>query len=157
VWLGRREVRAGETVPVNVLTRTYRGEERTQTLDLVVPRTARGTVSIVVSDGARLAQTEQRETRPPREAESVAQMIRVFNRARRNNRIYVKLVAPAPGAVVAGEPQPALPPSVLAVLEGDQPGADVLPLSSVVLGEWALPSDHAVTGHRTLALTLREP
>jgi hypothetical protein len=156
VWLGRSEVRAGDTMPVHVLTRSYRGEARTHTIDITIPRTARGTLSLVVSDGTRLAMSEQRETRPPREAESVAQMIRVFNKSRRNNRIYVKLVAPAAGAVVAGEPQPGLPPSVLAVYEGDQPGGDVLPLSSAVLGEWALPSDHAVTGQRTLAVTLRQ-
>ena len=86
----------------------------------------------------------------------MAQMIRVFNRARRNNRLYVKLVAPASGAVVHGEQLPALPPSVLAVLEGDQPGGDVLPLANTVLGEWELQADQAVSGQRTLAVPLRD-
>jgi hypothetical protein len=156
VWLGTREPKAGSTVPVHVLTRSYRGVERTHTLDVAIPAHARGTVSLVVADGNRLAQIEQREYRQPREAESVDQMIRVFNRARRNNRLYVKLVAPASGAVVQGEQLPALPPSVLAVLEGDQPGGDVLPLANTVLGEWALPAEHAVIGQRTLTVTLRD-
>ena len=156
VWLGTREPRAGSIAPVHILTRSYRGVERTDTLQLPIPAHARGTVSIVVSDGSRLAQIEQRDHRQPRQADSVAQMIRVFNRARRNNRLYVKLVAPASGAVVQGEQLPALPPSVLAVLEGDQPGGNVLPLANTVLGEWELPADQAVSGQRTLAVPLRE-
>lgn len=157
VWLGRREARPGDTVPLHVMTRSYRGVERTQTVPLKIPPHARGTLQVLVSDGTRLALAEQRELRPPREAESVEQMIRVFNRARRNNRIYVKLLAPAPGAVVSGEPQPGLPPSVMAVIEGDRPGAGVQPLSNAVLGEWELPAaDQAVTGQRTLSITLRD-
>jgi hypothetical protein len=157
VWIDAREPKAGDTVAVNILTRGYRGVERTQTLALPIPPHARGTVSIVVSDGARLAQLEQRDFRQPRDVESVDQIIRVFNRARRNNRIYVKLVASSPGAVVNGEQLSALPPSVLAVIEGDQPGGNVLPLSSSVLGEWELSADQAVTGQRTLAVALKTP
>jgi hypothetical protein len=130
--------------------------EKTQTLSLPIPPHAHGSLSIVVSDGSRLAQIEQRDFRQPRDAESVAQMIRLFNRARRNNRLYVKLVASSPGAVVQGEQLPALPPSVIAVLEGDQPGGNVQSLGTVVLGEWELPADQAVTGQRTLAMTVRE-
>jgi SpoIVB peptidase S55 len=157
VWIDAREPKPGDTVAVRILTRGYRGIERIQTLSLPIPAHARGTVSIVVSDGTRLAQLEQRDFRQPRDAESVDQIIRVFNRARRNNRIYVKLVASSPGAVVNGEQLSALPPSVLAVIEGDQPGGNVLPLSSTVLGEWELSADQAVTGQRTLAVALRTP
>jgi hypothetical protein len=157
VWIDAREPKAGDTVAVRILTRSYRGVERTQTLALPIPANARGTVSIVVSDGTRLAQLEQRDFRQPRDAESIDQMIRVFNRARRNNRIYIKLVASSPGAVVNGEQLSSLPPSVLAVIEGDQPGGNVLPLTSAVLGEWELSAEHAVTGQRTLAVALKTP
>jgi SpoIVB peptidase S55 len=157
VWLDAVEPRAGSSVTLSILTRTYRGEERTQKLKLPIPPQASGTVSIVVSDGARLAQLEQRDFRQPRQIDSVEQMIRVFNRTRRGNRIYVKLIASAPGAVVHGETLSSLPPSVLAVIEGDQPGGNVLPITSAVLGEWELPTEHAVTGQRTIPVALRTP
>jgi len=157
VWIDAREPKPGDTVNVRILTRSYRGVEKTQTLALPIPLHARGTVSIVVSDGTRLAQIEQRDYRQPRDAETIDQLIRVFNRARRNNRIYVKLVAPSPGAVVNGEQLSALPPSVLAVIEGDQPGGNVLPLANAVLGEWELSADQSVTGQRTLAVALKTP
>ncbi len=43
----------------------------------------------------------------------VSQMMRTFNRARRNNRLYVRLTSTDSGAVVNGEPMAGLPPSVL--------------------------------------------
>jgi SpoIVB peptidase S55 len=157
VWVDTREPKPGDTLNVRILTRSYRGIERTQTLALRIPSHARGTVSIVVSDGTKLAQLEQRDFRQPRDADSVDQMIRAFNRTRRNNRIYVKLIAPSHGAVVNGEQLSALPPSVLAVIEGDQPGGNVLPLTNAVLGEWELPAEQAITGQRTLSVALKAP
>jgi hypothetical protein len=123
---------------------------------VAIPGHATGSLSVVVSNGTRLAQAEQRD-RQPTQAQSVDQMIRIFNRARRNNRIYVRLTASAPGAVINGETLSALPPSVLAVIEADRDNGAVRPLSSAVLGEWELPSDYAVAGQRSLKLTVREP
>jgi hypothetical protein len=155
VWLGTREPRRGQTVPVHVVTRSYRGEERTHTIPIQMPAGATGPLSLVVSDGTRLAASELREMKPPSTSDSVRQLIRAFNKARRNNRIYLKLVQSVPGAIVGGEAQPGLPPSVLAVVEGTQPGATVLPLGVAVVGEWDVPSDEAISGQRTLAVTLR--
>jgi hypothetical protein len=155
VWLGTREPKAGATVPVHVVTRSYRGEERTHTIPIRIPDGSSGPLSLTVSDGARLAVSERIEQRPPSPSDSVPQLIRAFNEARRNNRIYVKLTRATSGAIVAGEREPALPPSVLAVIEGAQPGAVVQPLSSAVVGEWDVPSDVAITGQRTLPVVVR--
>ena len=155
VWLGAREPRAGETVQVHVVTRSYRGEERTHTIPIRIPAGSSGALSLIVLDGARLAFSEQREQRPPSPSDSVPQLMRAFNEARRNNRIYVKLTRATSGAIVAGEREPSLPPSVLAVIESAQPGVVVHPLSSAVVGEWDVPSDEAITGQRTLPVIVR--
>jgi hypothetical protein len=155
-WLDNENPRAGTTVPLHILTRTYRGEESMRTVPVTIPPNASGTLQVVVSDGTRLQQVEQRD-RQPSQAQSVDQMIRIFNRARRNNRIYVRLVSSAPGAVINGDTLSALPPSVLAVIEADRDNGNVRPLSSAMLGEWELPSDYAVVGQRTLTMAVRQP
>ena len=155
VWLGAREPRAGQTVPVHVVTRSYRGEERTHTIPIRIPAGSSGALSLIVSDGTRLAFSERSEQRPPSTSDSVPQLIRAFNESRRNNRIYVKLTRATSGAIVAGEREPSLPPSVLAVIESAQPGVVVQPLSSAVVGEWDVPSDEAITGQRTLPVLVR--
>jgi hypothetical protein len=153
VWLDDPRPRAGRTAPLKVLFRTYRGEEIVRTLPIEIPANASGTLSLLISDGARLGLSEQRETRVP-QPRSVDQMIKTINKGRRNNTLYVKLLGSDAGAVVNGELLSSLPPSVLGVLEGDRSGGSFNPLHSTTLGEWELPTDHAVSGSRTLTITI---
>jgi hypothetical protein len=153
-WLDAARIRPGLDVDLKVLTRSYRGEEALRTIPIKIPANARGTLSLLVSDGTRLSQWEQREWRQALDAQSIAQMIRVFNNTRKNNRLYVRLISQAPGAVVDGETLPALPPSVLAVYEADRNGGTFSPLRNAIIGEWEFPTDYAVVGSRMLTLTI---
>ncbi|PYR18886.1 MAG: hypothetical protein DMF94_18290 [Acidobacteria bacterium] len=153
VWLDDPRPRAGRTVPLKILFRTYRGEEVVRTLPLDIPANASGTLSLLVSDGARLGLTEQREARLP-QPRSVDQMIKALNKARRNNTLYIKLLGSDAGAVVNGELLSSLPPSVLGVLEGDRNGGNFNPLHSATVAQWELPTEHAVAGSRTLTITV---
>ena len=152
VWVDDPRVRPGHPVAVKVLLRHWRGETELRTITVTVPPTATGTLSLVVSDAARLAQMEVRETRSLSPRSSIPQIVRAANKVRRNNRLYVKLVAMMPGAMVNGEPLAALPPSVLAVFDGDRASGNVGALQTLTLGEWELTLDRAVTGARTLSL-----
>jgi len=155
VWLDDPRPRAGRTVPLKVLFRTYRGEEVVRTVPIQIPANASGSLSLLVSDGARLGQIEQREARSA-QPKSVDQMIRSLNKARRNNILYVKLLGSEPGAVVNGELLSSLPPSVLGVLEGDRNSGNFNPLHSATISEWELPTEHAVAGSRTLTISVSQ-
>ena len=155
VWIDDPRPRAGRTVPLKVLLRTYRGEELVRTLPIEIPSNASGTLSVMVSDGNRLSLIEQREARLP-QPRSVPQMIRTLNKARRNNTLYVKLLGSDAGAVVDGEVLSSLPPSVLGVLEADKNGGNFNALHSATLGEWEIPTEHAVNGARTLTITVSQ-
>ena len=154
VWLDGARARAGKTVPLKVLMRTYRGEEIVRTVPLEIPANASGSLSVMVSDGSRLAQWERREVRQPSEPRSVPQLMRTLNTLRKNNRLYVRLLASDAGAVISGEPLSSLPPSVLGVLEADRSTGDFVPLRSATLGEWNLPTEFVVMGSRTLTINL---
>ena len=116
----------------------------------ILPETS--ATKLLVTDGRQLNAIEQRDLRRSVQPQSVAQMIRVLNDTRRNNRIYIRLLNGKPGAVVNGEALTALPPSVLSVLESDSNGGSFLPIRSAAVGEWELPMDSAVTGSRVLAV-----
>ena len=152
VWIDEVRPRAGRTVPLKILTRGYRGEEKISTVPIAIPANASGPLSIMVTDGRQLNVLEQRELRRSFQPQSVEQMIRVLNTTRRNNRIYVRLLAGAAGAVVNGEAMTALPPSVLAVLEADRNGGSFSPIRSATLGEYEVPMAMAVVGVRTLTI-----
>jgi SpoIVB peptidase S55 len=154
VWLDGVRARPGRTVPLKVLMRTYRGEEVVRTVPLEIPANASGSLSVMVSDGSRLAQWERREVRQPTEPRSVPQLMRALNTLRKNNRLYVRLLASDAGAVVSGEPLSSLPPSILGVLEADRSTGDFVPLRNATLGEWNLPTDYAVVGSRVLTINV---
>jgi SpoIVB peptidase S55 len=154
VWIDESRPRAGRTVPLKVSFRTFRGEEVVRTLPVSIPANARGSLSILVTDGSRLEQAEQREARLPQQLRSVSQLIRNLNKARRNNNLYVKLLGQEAGAVVNGETLSSLPPSVLSILEADRSGGSFNALQTATLGEWELPTEHAVTGSRTLTVVI---
>ncbi len=157
VWVDGTRVRAGRPATLKVLLRTYRGDEVTRDVTIQIPPNARGSVQVMVADGLRLSQFESRELQvQPMQATGLPQMIRVLNSARKNNRLYVRLVTRDDGAVVKGEPLAALPSSVLAVMESDRNGGSFRPLQSALVGEWEITPGLAVTGSRTLTLPLEE-
>jgi hypothetical protein len=155
VWLDDPRPRAGKSVPLKVLFRTYRGDDIVRTLPIDIPANATGSLSVLVSDGARLGQAEQREARTA-QPRSVDLVIKSLNKARRNNTLYVKLLGSNAGAVVNGETLSSLPPSVLGVLEADRNGGTFNPLHNATLGEWQLPTEHAVSGARTVTITVSQ-
>ena len=156
-WVDSVRIKPGATVPLKVLLRTWRGEEVTRTLPVEIPSNASGTLQMMVADGSRLAQWESRELQMlPLQTRNLPQMMSVLNKARKNNRLYVRLISQDGGAVVKGESLSSLPPSVMAVMESDRNGGNFSPLRSALLGEWELATGHAVTGSRTLRLEIEQ-
>lgn len=155
VWLDTMQPRAGRPVTVNVLLRSFKGEEIVKRVPIEIPANATGSLQLLVSDAARLQQEERRETRGA-EAQRVSQLIRTFNRAPRGNRLYVRLSSPARGAVVNGEPLEALPPSIMAVLEADRSNGAMATLRSATRGEWEVPTELAISGSRLLNISLTQ-
>jgi hypothetical protein len=157
VWVDGPRVKAGGPATLKVLLRTYRGDEITKDVTIQIPPNARTSVQVMVADGIRLSQWESRELQvQPMQTTGLPQMIRVLNNARKNSRLYVRLVTRDDGAVVKGEPLAALPSSVLAVMEADRNGGSFRPLQSALVGEWEITPGLAVTGSRTLTLPLEE-
>jgi hypothetical protein len=154
VWLDTTDIQAGRSVPVKILVAPWRGDPFVRTINVDIPRNAEGPLTLVVADGTRFSQWEQREHRATLRPVSVDQMVKVLNTSRRGNRIYVRLVGRDTGAVVNGEVMPSLPSSVLTVMQGDRGTAANPPLQSSILGAWEIPMDYAVEGLRTLALQL---
>jgi len=156
VWLDAVRPRAGDTVPLKIQVRTYGGAQEVHTVLVTLPPEP-GEISILVADAAQLAQWEQRELRRQEAPGSVAELIRRLNETRRRNRIYIRLLRPAPGAIVDGQPLPSLPPSILSVLEGDRAGGRFAPLGQAIAGAWELTLDSTVSGSRTLTATVGPP
>ncbi len=145
-------IRPGDTVPVRIAARTLDGEEIVRTVGVTLPRDVTGSVRLLVADAATLDRREAQVGRQPHQARSLPQLIRALNAGRQQDRLYVQLLVSRPGAVVRGQARPALPPSVLAVLDGYRAGGDVTRLRDAALGEWEVPIGYVTSGSRQLSL-----
>ena len=148
-WLDSADVRPGRQVPLKVHLRTWRGDDDVRTIPIEIPAGAPGPLTLLVADAARMSQWE-RENAPPAPPASIDQLVRQIRRLRRNNVLYVRLYTRGAGAVINGEPLPALPASVLTVMQGDRSSSASAAMQSVVVGSWDVPLPHAITGSRTL-------
>lgn len=151
-WIDAVRPRPGETVPLHVQVRHFRGATETITIPIDVPSHARGRMTLLVSDGASLAEWERRDGRVETPA-TVADLVRVLNRTPRANRIYVRLLADLPGAVVNGEAMGSLPPSVQSVFTENR-ASNSSALRQAVLGSWDRRLDVSVRGSRELSFTV---
>jgi hypothetical protein len=153
-WLGNPRPRAGAAVRLHVETRTFRSGPTVHTLDVPVPAHAAGIpLQIRIVDGGALAQQEGRR-RTIEQARSIPELVSLLNGSRRGDRWYVQLVRAARGTVVGGRDMPALPGTVLTVLDGTAPSTT---LDQEVLGEWEIRADAVATGQRTLSFTPAAP
>jgi hypothetical protein len=154
-WVERTgPVRPGSTVNLKLLLRTYRGDVVEESVPFTLPANARpGAYTLLVADAPTLTLMEQREMRQSFLPKDLDQLIRAINALRRNNHVYVRLLRAEEGAIVGGEFLQSLPPSVLSVM-GTAQGDDVVPTRTASIWEHDLPTDYAISGSRTLTLTL---
>ncbi len=151
-WFESSRVRSGETAPLRVTLRDYRGAERTRTLDIPVPESAAGArLSVLLADAPTMMASEV--TRATGTPIRVEQIYRAISRHPRRSRLYVRLMrADRDAVVVGGDYLPSLPPSVRSVIARDASGAAGRSLGASILWEGHLDFDATVTGARRLAL-----
>ncbi len=151
-WLDTTMPHPGATVGVQVLLRHYRGDTETISIPVTLPTGASGPLTLLVSDAATLTALEQHEVDPAR-PNTFADTLAQLNNARRNNRLYVRLLTSSAGSVIDGRALPTLPSSIQSVLEADK-SVSTTPLSRAVVGAWERRFDRVVKGSREIPVTL---
>jgi hypothetical protein len=151
-WLDTTRPAPGSTPTLHVLLRDYRGGTQTVSLPVAMPAAAHGGLTLLVSDAGTLAARERRDLQPGKPYDWPS-LLSSLNQQRRNNRLYVRLIASSTGTVVGGETLPALPASVRSILDADTTVASA-PVTQSVLGAWERRLDRAVQGSRELKITL---
>jgi hypothetical protein len=151
-WSDVAEAAPGDTVLIKVLVRPYRGAPVIHEVPIAIPpQAARGTtLRAQVSDAESLNRVSSLMAAQGRLG-GLDQLITLLNRTRRNNRVYVTLLKPAPTLVVEDKELPAAPLSQLNVLNGTLPAPSAL-LRETALGEWSLPLDEAVVGTASVVI-----
>jgi len=150
------EARPGDEVTVEVLLRPYRGEAVIEHVPVRIPTSASkgSTLRILVSDGDVL----DRIHRGPGAAQKLdlASTIGVLNKQHTNNRVYVSVLNEEPEAMVADKVMPALPLSVMNVMDGMRGPEDMTVRGQSSVSETATPPlNFVVSGAQLLPITIK--
>lgn len=142
----KERVHPGEEVPVWIDLADFRGSNRRVVMNLKVPRdTPPGPLTVFVGDGS--AATVYDLALLPSDPHSLEQVLDFLARVRPPNSLNLLAYRRAPGAIVAGEALPALPPSITAILRDRGPGEATTPeLSHLRLQAESIEQPIPVTG-----------
>jgi hypothetical protein len=157
VRLDRSEIKAGESVDVEISWNKTNGEIIREIYPVKIPENASpGALTMLVADGESLMSLDEQEEGENLVPRDLSQLIRFINNLRKNDHLYVRFFRQEPGAVVKGEGLPGLPPSILSILKSDRKAGAIIPIRTSTLMEYELPAtDYLVSGAKALKLLVK--
>jgi len=157
-WSDRREVAPGGHFEVTAVLRAPDGTELAKRIPVRLPESLPdGPLHILIGDGNALNQMEMRQLQQGFEARSLPQLVRAINHVRRNNQLYLRVLASDPGFVLQGQQLPDPPPSLARALRSD-PAMDVeaAPMpSSTLLDYESAPLPYMIAGNKNLTVMVK--
>ena len=159
VWLSKYEASPGERIDVKIDYRTFRGESQREEGSIQVPNLPPGSeFQIVVADAASMAKIEMSQYRSatfvPR---NLSQLVRMMSNLRKNNRIYIKIIASKPGIFLRGEEMSNLPPSMKSMFASPRAAASSpTELTRSTLMEYQLPIPYVFRGEAVIPVKIKK-
>ncbi len=155
--LDRSEVKAGESIRLDVLYQKPDGELVRESYPVQIPASITpGPISIMVADGATIMQMDAREQGEDLIPRDLSQLIKFMNNLRKNDHLYLRLFRREAGAVINGEGLPGLPPSILSILRSERNTGSMSPIQTLPLMEYEFPaSEYVVSGLKVLNLVIK--
>jgi hypothetical protein len=150
------EARPGDDITIEVSLQPYRGDSIVQRIPIRIPTsTSKGVLRILVSDGETLDHLHRGSSAMGHKLD-LASTIAYLNKEHTNNRVYVSLLESDPEAMVADKIMPALPLSIMNVMEGMRGTQDMIVSNESSVNESAsAPLDCVVAGAQVLTLNIK--
>jgi len=148
------EARPGDEITIEAVLRPYRGERIVRRIPVRVPTSVpKGTLRILVSDGETLDRT--RRGSPAARRMDLGSTIELLNTEHLNDHLYVSLLEANPQATVEDKVMPAVPLSVMNVMEGMRATQEMVVYSESAVNESSTPVGYVVSGSQVISLTIK--
>lgn len=154
ISLDRTEVGRGENVEIQAYIRTDSGKQFVERIPVQIPADApSGQLMIMVGDGATLQESSAARVFVPKD---LNQLVVAINKTKKNDRLYLRLLRPAPGVVIGASELPNLPPSVVATLNNDRTSGGYTPIILAQVYERELsPAEFVISGQQVISVTVK--
>ncbi len=155
-WTPASDVAAGQTIPVKVFLRPYRGDRHEREFNLQLPEgLSKGEHRILLSDADTLNRMHAAATSSSRYMD-IPQTVSLINQERSNNKIYVSLVEARPTFYADDRTMPSLPGSVQNILQSGRTASKSLTSTPDSAKEqMTLDFDQVVSGSYSLRIVVR--
>ncbi|HZU45558.1 MAG TPA: SpoIVB peptidase S55 [Terriglobales bacterium] len=148
------EARPGDDIVIEAVLRPYRGERFVRQIPVRIPTSAsKGTLRILVSDGDTL--DHLRRSGPFARKLDLGSTIALLNKERSNQRLYVSLLEADPEAMIEDKVMPALPLSVMNVMDGMRGTQEMTVLGESSVNEASTPVDYVVAGAQLITVNIK--
>jgi hypothetical protein len=149
------EARPGDEVTIEAVLRPYRGERIVRQMTVRVPTSApKGTLRILVSDAETLDRTRRLSPAVSQKLD-LNSTIELLNKEHLNDHLYVSLLEANPQATVEDKVMPAMPLSVMNVMEGMRATQQMVVLGESAVNESSTPVGYVVNGSQIISLTIK--
>jgi hypothetical protein len=149
------EARPGDEITVEAVLRPYRGERIVRRIPVRVPTSVpKGTLRILVSDAETLDRTRRGNPAAGQRLD-LNSTIELINKEHLNDHLYVSLLEANPQATVEDKVMPAVPLSVMNVMEGMRATQEMVVYSESAVNESSTPVGYVVSGSQVISLTIK--
>ena len=149
------EARPGDEITIEAVLRPYRGERMVRRIPVRVPTSVpKGTLRILVSDAETIDRTRRINPAAARRLD-LNSTIELLNNEHLNDHLYVSLLEANPQATVEDKVMPAVPLSVMNVMEGMRATQEMVVYNESAVNESSTPVGYVVSGSQVISLTIK--
>ncbi|NOZ57799.1 MAG: hypothetical protein GXO73_13540 [Calditrichaeota bacterium] len=158
VWHDRGSVQPGDSVTFVATLLTLEGKKVQQVFRYRVPEnlTPGSRLSVTIGGAKELTRSDMRNFPFRFRPQSFDQLVRILNTQRRNDRLYLQVRVNEVGAEMGGQELPALPPSLIGILNARRDAGGVSSVRSRVLVDRFVDLGYEVSGSRTISLKVTD-
>jgi hypothetical protein len=149
------EARPGDEIMIEAVLRPYRGERIVRRIPVRVPTSVpKGTLRILVSDAETLDRSRRVSPAMTRRLD-LNSTIELLNTEHLNDHLYVSLLEANPQATVEDKVMPAVPLSVMNVMEGMRATQEMVVFNESAVNESSTPVGYVVSGSQIISLSIK--
>jgi hypothetical protein len=149
------EARPGDEITIEAVLRPYRGDRIVRRIPVRVPTSApKGSLRILVSDAETLDRA-RRSTPAMGRRMDLHSTIEVLNKEHLNDHLYVSLLEANPQATVEDKVMPAVPLSVMNVMEGMRATQEMVVFNESAVNEASTPVGYVVSGAQIISVSVK--
>jgi SpoIVB peptidase S55 len=149
------EARPGDEITIEVVLRPYRGDRIVRRIPVRVPTSVpKGTLRILVSDAETLDRAHRASPAMSRRLD-LNSTIEMLNKEHLNDHLYVSLLEANPQATVEDKVMPAVPLSVMNVMEGMRATQEMVVFNESAVNESSTPVGYVVNGAQIISLSIK--